>query len=101
VRPRDGREQGRGVAAQVRTEVAAVSATTPCYAGYCPRCGGMIAVAVAPAENPEIMRDALASRDEWEDAGMRVGMVSVEDVRNGAMQGHVLGCSVELLEVPL
>ena len=69
------------------------SDTTPCYAAYCQVCNGMVAVAVAPVDSPVVMRDALKSRREWERAGLRIAVVTVADIHNGAMQGHTEGCA--------
>lgn len=65
---------------------------TPCYAAYCPACSGMVAVAVAPVDIPVVMRDALKSRREWERAGLRIAVVTVAAIHNGALQGHADGC---------
>lgn len=65
---------------------------TPCYAGYCKSCDGMVAVTVAPVENPVAMADALKSRREFEEAGLIIRIISVAEVRAGALTGHMNGC---------
>jgi len=56
----------------------------------------MVAACVAPVDNPILMRDALKSRREWERAGLRIAVVTVADIHNGAMQGHADGCANDI-----
>ena len=70
-----------------------MSDTTPCYAAYCPVCNGMVAVTVAPVSEPVALRRAITYRGQWERAGLRIAIVTVADIHNGAMQGHAEGCA--------
>jgi hypothetical protein len=65
---------------------------TPCYCASCPACGGMVAVTVAPVEEPETMRSALKSYREWERAGLTMGTTTVGAIRTGALTGHLEDC---------
>lgn len=65
---------------------------TPCYAGYCKACNGMVAVSVAPVSEPQILQAALRDRRNWERAGLRIGVVTVAEIHAGAMQGHAKDC---------
>jgi hypothetical protein len=66
---------------------------TPCYTGACSVCRAVVAVTVAPVEEPDTMRAALKSRREWERGGLMAGTCTVDDVRTGRVAlGHADGC---------
>ena len=54
---------------------------TPTYIARCPTCQGMIACAVAPVDEPKVMRDAANHRLRWERSGLVVTTGTVDDVR--------------------
>jgi hypothetical protein len=70
-----------------------MSDLTPCYLGYCPTCGGLIAASVAdPTGSTASMRAALRDREDYRRRGYRVATGTVEDVRQAGRMGHAEDC---------
>ena len=68
------------------------SGQTPTYIARCPECGHIVAAAVAPVDEPLVMRDALKSRREWERQGLVLSTGTVTDVRTAEDLGHRDDC---------
>lgn len=66
--------------------------TTPAYIARCPECTCIVAAAVAPVEEPLVMRDALRSRRQWERLGLVLSTGTVRDVRTADDLGHRDDC---------
>lgn len=56
---------------------------TNCYTGACPECGQVLAVTVAPVNEPDTLERALKDRRGWIRDGLTAGTCIVADVWEG------------------
>ena len=64
----------------------------PVYLAYCPECDQLVGASAILLDEPEVVREALRDKADWERQGWRVEVGTNDDVRCGPW-GHIDTCS--------